>query len=511
MSMPESGENRSEAGQGSACRCSPDLANGVRLGLLALTAGGVIFSSATMLEIGIDEGLLCLLATSALVALTAPLALRRRDELIEPIWLVALIVAVGVTGKAFYICFGPRERVQFLLLDKAPHDLLFAALVMATGLVCLSVGYRLGAVRWRIPFLERLAAVPAWDPRRFTIVTGALLVCGLISFAVFAQRAGVSFDSLGDLSSPRTFHIPGSRFRGAAGYLRWGAMMTEIAFYLVLAHWAASRRRVWSRPGAAVLLFAMLALPFPVFVSTRLTVLIFVLRVIMIWICLRGEPKPRYVVAMVTAGLVTAGAMLALRSGASDWRTLRAHIGVSGLLEATVGGRHFLDLTKTAHILAAVPETVDYQYGRTMVTWLVAPVPRSWWPAKPAIGAGKELGPLLFQTNRNTGVPPGIVGELNLNFGLPGVYVGLFLVGVLLRSLYATLRPRFPNMSIVLIYTVLVTRLSTEMLANSVSGCIAKLVQEMIPLILALYLLARADRAEAVNAAIRSRVEVSSS
>lgn len=512
ISMRESGGKRSEAVHGSGeRRRSPDLANSVRLGFLALTAGGVIFSFATMLQIGMDEGLLCFLATSALVALMAPLASRRRDDLIEPIWLVAMIVAVGVTGKAFYVCFGPRERVQFLLLDKAPRDLLFAAFVIATSLICFSVGYRLGNVRWRIPALERLAAANAWAPRRFAMVAGALLIFGLISFAVFAQRAGASFDSLGDLSSPRTFYIPGSKFRGASGYLRWGAMLTEIGFYLVFGRWAASQRRIWSRSGAAVLLFALVALPFPIFVSTRLTVLIFVLRVIMIWICLRGEPKPRYAAAMVAAGLVIAGAMLALRGGASDWQGVRAKVGINGLLEATVGGRHFLDLTKTAHILAAVPERLDYQYGKTLVTWLVAPVPRSWWPEKPAIGAGKELGPLLFQTNVQTGVPPGIVGELDMNFGLPGVYVGLFVIGFLLRSLYATLRPRFPNTSFVLIYAMLATRLSTELLANSISGCFAKLAQEMIPLALTLYLLARAERADAVRAEISSRVGASSS
>jgi hypothetical protein len=135
-----------------------------------------------------------------------------------------------------------------------------------------------------------------------------------------------------------------------------------------------------------------------------------------------------------------------------------------------------------------VPETVGYQYGRTMLTWLVAPVPRWLWPEKPDIGVGRELGVPVFQRAIGTGgVPPGIIGELHLNFGLAGVFFGLFAAGLVLRSLRETLPPHFPSKSMVLIYAVLCTRLTLDLLANSFSGSVSKLLQEMIPLMLALY------------------------
>lgn len=472
------GESRSETGV-----YWLSLGNLCRLGLFVAVGAGCVFSVSVILDLGLDMGLLCLVGTAALVAVSLPLALRR-SEIIEPIWLVVLTVAVGVTGKVFYICFGPEERVSFLLLDKDPSDLLLAALVIAAGLLGFSAGYLSGNVRWKLPGMERLSN--EWRPRQSIAVIGILLVVGLLSFVVFASRLDTPFESLSDLSRKR-FVALGSSGMEVRGYLRWGASLIESAFYLAFVNWVASKRRLRSYSGLLLIAFAPVALAFPIFVSSRQTVLIMIVRTIMIWISLRGEPRPRYVVALVTMGLVVVGAMLALRRGSSEWEGLRSHMGVSGLLEVTVGGRHFLDLTKTAHVIAAVPDKLDYQYGKTLVTWLVAPVPRSVWPDKPPIGAGGTVGPPVFGSPPGGGVPPGIVGELHLNFGIPGVFVGLIAAGFLLRSLYSTFRPHFPNKSFVLIYALLSTQLALGMVSGAVSTNMSKLLQEMVPVVLALY------------------------
>lgn len=492
--MRESGESQSETGG----RRHLKLSELVRIGLFTLIGAGFLFSSAVMIQLGMTEGLICILAVLALVVTSLPLVGRARGEIIEPIWFVVLIVAVGVTGKAFYVFFGPEKRVDFLLLGKEPRDLLFAALMIVCGLLCLSIGYIFGNVTWKIPGMARLAA-DQWNTRRLNTVVALLLAVGLISFIVFMIRINPTFYNLSDFSSKRFIRMPGSKYLGVQGYLRWGAMLIEISFYLVYIRWVAAKGRVWSYAGLGVGALALLAVAFPIFVSSRQTVLFLVIRIIVIWTCIRGEPKPRYAALLVASGLVIVGSMLAFRRGLSDWEGLRSHVGVSGLMEVTVGGRHFLDLTKTAHVLAAVPELLDYQYGKTMVTWLVAPVPRSLWPGKPAIGVGIDLGPLVFQTPRTSGVPPGVVGELYLNFGIPGVFIGMLAVGFLLRSLYTTLRPRFPSRAVVLIYTLLSTRIALGMLPGAVSGSAAKLIQEMIPVVLVLLYMCGSRRSQSAG------------
>lgn len=325
------------------------------------------------------------------------------------------------------------------------------------------------------------------------MAVAALTAIGLIAFALFAVRMNISLDDLSTLSSKRFQRLPGSKYLGVQGYLRWGAMQIELAFYLYYVWWAGSRKRsLWSLSGAAVIFFALLSMVFPIFVSSRQTVMFLIIRIVVIWLCLRGEPKPRYVIALATAGLVLIGSMLSFRRGLADLESIGEHAGIAGLAEVTFGGRHFLDLTKTAHVLDGFPEVLDFQHGKSMVTWLVAPIPRVLWPDKPAIGVGIDIGPVLFQTPRTSGVPPGIVAELYLNFGLLGVYVGMLVVGLLLRSLYVTFRPHFPNKALVLIYTLLASRIALGMLPGAVSASATKIVQEMIVLLPILYFITSA-------------------
>lgn len=464
-----------------------------RVGLVLLNGAGILFSVAVGFEIGWDEGSLCLLATAALTAASLPLLVRRRSELIEPISFVVLIVAIGVTAKSFYVCFGPEKRVEFLLLGKEPGDLIFAALVTAVGLLFLSFGYMAGDVRWRIPGLRRLSA-ESWDPRRFVGITGAFVAVGLLSFVLFSVQLNLSPQALSDLSSKRFVDVEGSSIRGALGYLRWGATLIEIAFYLVLVRWAASGRTLLSGAGAVVVALAAASVVFPVFTSSRLTLMLMLVRVVVVYVCLRGQPRLRTVVALAATGLVIISAMLAFRRGLSDWEGIRSQMTASALMEVTIGGRHFLDLSKTAQVLDVVPEEMEFQHGKTMLTWLVAPVPRSVWPQKPAIGVGSVLGPQFFQSVATSGVTPGIVGELYLNFGLTGVFVGLLGVGLLLRSLYASLRPHFYSPGVVLIYVLVSTRLALGTLPSSVSDSIVRILKELLPVLLALYLLGRVRR-----------------
>lgn len=462
------------------------------MSLTVAGGAGLLFSLAVTLQVGWEEGLLCLLATAGLMAAALPLLLQGRNRLVEPVSFVVLITAIGLTGKAFYICLGPAERVGFLLLGKEPRELLFAALVMTAGLLTLSLGYLMGNVRWRVPGLGRLTR-GVWDVRKTTAVAGMLVIVGLFSFVLFTMQLDFNFRGLSDLSSKRFVAVEGSNLPGSLGYLRWGATLIEIGFYLAFAHWAASRKRLLSFSGGVVVALALTASIYPIFTSSRMTIMMMIVRMVLVWMCLRGEPRPRSVLALVALGFMIIGPMLAFRRGLADWEGVGGHLGVARLLEETVGSRHFLDLTKTAHVLAAVPGEMDYQYGRTLLTWLVAPVPRAVWPDKPAVNVGQELGPALFETNARTGVPPGMVGELYLNFGLLGVLVGLLAVGLLLRSLYATLEPHLATPGVALVYALLVTRLAFGMLANSASGDITRLLKELVPVLPALLLIGRRE------------------
>jgi hypothetical protein len=80
---------------------------------------------------------------------------------------------------------------------------------------------------------------------------------------------------------------------------------------------------------------------------------------------------------------------------------------------------------------------VNYLYGRSVWEGLISFVPRALWPDKPVFGGSpkivSEVTGLNLDPNTSFGV--GNVMEFHINFGIPGLICGFFLLGALIRTL----------------------------------------------------------------------------
>jgi hypothetical protein len=80
---------------------------------------------------------------------------------------------------------------------------------------------------------------------------------------------------------------------------------------------------------------------------------------------------------------------------------------------------------------------VDYLYGESLLEGLMALIPRALWPDKPVFGGSpkivSEMTGLKLVDTTSFGV--GNVMEFQINFGIPGLVVGFFLLGLSLRAL----------------------------------------------------------------------------
>lgn len=83
---------------------------------------------------------------------------------------------------------------------------------------------------------------------------------------------------------------------------------------------------------------------------------------------------------------------------------------------------------------------VPYAMGDTiLMPTLVYFIPRVVWPDKPVAAGGREFGRIFRVTNqftRDAYIAPTVPGELYWNFDLPGVIVGMALLGMAMRILY---------------------------------------------------------------------------
>ena len=77
---------------------------------------------------------------------------------------------------------------------------------------------------------------------------------------------------------------------------------------------------------------------------------------------------------------------------------------------------------------------IDYANGETILSSLVALVPRVVWPEKPVVGGGGDIVSKYtgIWFSKNTSVGTGQVFEFYINFGNIGVIIGLFIFGFLI-------------------------------------------------------------------------------
>lgn len=86
-------------------------------------------------------------------------------------------------------------------------------------------------------------------------------------------------------------------------------------------------------------------------------------------------------------------------------------------------------------IIVANPK---YQGGKTLALFFTAFIPRFLWSEKPVLDVGRKFAVEYWNQpiNVQNSIAPTAIGELYWNFGLIGVLIGMFLLGVIYRIAY---------------------------------------------------------------------------
>jgi oligosaccharide repeat unit polymerase len=316
---------------------------------------------------------------------------------------------------------------NYFLLGHSKDFLIPALLTTLIGMGLAVAGYHSVRSR-RIQSLPSVFRVDArWNSVRVAWVCGVLIFISALALAAYVGIYG-----LDDISAKRGESDDLTSYR-SHGYLLSLAGLSSIAFVIAAIGFVdAGRRRALF--GVLCLLAASEAAFLALYSSSRGTLFVTVLQFVAIVYLRRSHRLPLITTAL---GLAIAVAGIGVISQLRLAKEIDTNPTFVSVVSPLVLNDNFIDVSKTAFIMDAIPDRLPYQWGRTYLLILIAWIPREVWPGKPIVNIDNTIGQVIRGHNLlgSAGLPAGQIAELYYNFSYPGIFAGCFLIGVLLRKI----------------------------------------------------------------------------
>lgn len=376
------------------------------------------------------------LGAAASFIVTIP-AIRAQYHLFSAWTIVVLVTYVGCGVRSAFISLGIDDQQGSLqslfLLGRTPDFFLKPSIIYVASVGVLTLAYLVGSYR------RRPDDVPSswWQEFRFrdnvVILACLLALVGFFALLVYVRETG-GFH-ITDLSRKRTTVAGGlDQNYQSYGVIRVVNSFSAVALWVVVAHFASQKQRLSLSRLLLIAVLALNAIALPFYASSRTSALLILLIAWTISRVLSAKPVSYRKIAIVSlVGTMLLGLMTLLRQIAQ--RSVATQVQVSSVfytaLDGIIYNRNFGDMQVTSHVINAIPDLLPYEYGRTILTWFVAPIPRSIWPEKPVVNVGPLIGTTLYGTT-GSGVPPGFVADFYLNFGVAGALLGSLVLGLVI-------------------------------------------------------------------------------
>lgn len=432
------------------------------------------------------EYLLVFLSLVAAFAYALPLFLRKdRVDWCEPLFFVLAPVVVGTTLRTVYMVgFGQTGAIpQGLLVGRQVDVLFYGLLAMIMGGLAFSLGYALsvpglgGLRNW-------LARPVSVSGKGFNLIGGVYVVVAIWSISVLFGRWSVADIALAEVTRRRLEPVASGPIEYTQPtYLIWGGFLLLPLSYLLICKSLKHGKGLKSVAGVVGATALVLGVSAPFFASMRTLMILPVVIVLVMAYYIAGGIHKWLVFTWTAIIALVVSAMQVLRSGVESVGEVFDYMASWSILDPFLGVWHFAGVAKTSIVVESVPRDLAYLSGRSLVSWAYAPIPRVWWPEKPVVRVGSFVGPRIFQVPENSGVPPGIVAELYLNFGWAGIILGMFLVGATLKLLYRTFRPYQGSIRSIILYAASVPTAAYMLMSNDLTGAIVNTGMQALPLL----------------------------
>jgi oligosaccharide repeat unit polymerase len=168
-------------------------------------------------------------------------------------------------------------------------------------------------------------------------------------------------------------------------------------------------------------------------------------------------------------------------------------------LAGTVGnfvGQNLIEHGKTITIIKSVPDVLSFQYGYTYLNAILVLVPRSLFPGKTSVNLDTTIGNAIYGCDAfgACGVPPGLLAESYLNFGVLGLVLMPFLMGLFIGKIDRTFRDGKRGVAFDMFYLISLLYLGMAIVGSGISSSITSVITQSISVLVVCYVAAKTVR-----------------
>lgn len=346
----------------------------------------------------------------------------------SPLKVLGWTLLLGYTLKSLYLIYALSTGAPFRTEEISRDVIHIGQLATVIGTLSFLFGYVwFLTVTSRVMQPIRVAGRPTIDPRLLYYpllgISIALMVYYFVKMGFVEQLVTLN------LSPTKFFIVESTGVTTSLGYLTIGGdlIMVFAVYYFVFA----KRLSLFNIYTLSILFIGLCYF----MASRRNGVLIMIILFLLIVgarrLNLRRVLRAKHYIAVGCVLLVLSFASQIRKQQGASVSSLDLGIAIEVSIQHAMEGAYFLDPAKTAAIMREADRQGIVHYGDSFVRTLLVPVPRVLWPEKPAIRMGPYVAQDLLGIPTQSGIPPGVIGELYINFRWPGIVLGMGLLGLL--------------------------------------------------------------------------------
>jgi oligosaccharide repeat unit polymerase len=388
----------------------------------------------------------------------------RRVDVLSPVLLFTVYVFIGyvLPVPAFLAGLDPVSTSWVSDYGDFDRSLRRALWVTIAGVIGFYLGY--AATRDLIPGV-RMSVRPQisrWRDQRLLGMSVLYVASGLLLFSIGVALIGGPTELLLGLSNRVTLSAGLNYFFYAINLL---LVVSLIWWTRALSEQRLPRLSFWIYTASAVALAALQ--------GSKIILFFFALTMTLVYHVIRRRVSPvRLAVLVIVFVPVLSLYTIYIREYVvlGELRSIESTEGWLSLLWLLVTrefASNFVQLQALTLVVDRVPDILEFQHGRTLLAMLTIAVPSGWYPEKYLTAPG--VFTLAIDPDRwvreGTTLPPGLIGEMYMNFGTTGVVLGLSCFGAVFGWIRRTVKRRGSDPATAVLYA-----LSVAMLAHYIRG-----------------------------------------